>query len=243
MSRKITIRAFELRPGEVLVNKYKVCELLGRGWEGEVYRVKELRTGIDRAAKLFFPQRNAGQKISAWYAKKLYKLRHCPMVIQYHTQETFEYEGVAVALLVSEYVEGQLLSQFLDSVGGRLTEFQALHLLYRLALGVESIHHMREFHGDLHADNIIVCRYGLGFELKFLDMYNWTSPRAENIRDDVYNLVRLFYSSMGGAAYYRDSSSAVKSIVCGLNRKKVFAKFRTAGHLREHIEMLSLSDG
>ena len=35
--------------------KYKVLSMLGRGWEGEVYKIKEVTTNIERAAKIFFP--------------------------------------------------------------------------------------------------------------------------------------------------------------------------------------------
>ena len=52
------IDAFDLAPGRVLASKYVVEAALGGGWEGEVYRVVETRTGIRRAAKLFYPHRN-----------------------------------------------------------------------------------------------------------------------------------------------------------------------------------------
>lgn len=54
------IKSFALASGEILAGKYEVRMRLGRGWEGEVYQIRELATGIDRAAKLFFPRRNVG---------------------------------------------------------------------------------------------------------------------------------------------------------------------------------------
>jgi hypothetical protein len=50
--------AFDLEPGQKLGTSYRVEEFLGAGWEGEVYRVVEVPTGISRAAKLFYPRRN-----------------------------------------------------------------------------------------------------------------------------------------------------------------------------------------
>ena len=50
--------------------------------------------------------------------------------------------------------------------GRRLSPFEALHLLHALVRGVEEIHAVGEYHGDLHSDNIIVRRRGLGFEVK-----------------------------------------------------------------------------
>ena len=49
------IDEFEFARGRVLAGKYEVIERLGKGWEGEVYRLRELATGIERAAKFFDP--------------------------------------------------------------------------------------------------------------------------------------------------------------------------------------------
>ncbi len=129
---------FRLAPGRVLAGKYVVGEQLGKGWEGEVYHVTEVGTGVERAAKFFFPQRNPDNRAVLFYAKKLDKLRTCPIVIQYHTQEAFRYKGERITFLISDYVEGQLLSEFVASQPGkRLHWFEALHLVYALAKGVE----------------------------------------------------------------------------------------------------------
>ena len=82
--------SFDLEPGAVLAGKYRVLERLGKGWEGEVYLVRERSTGIERSAKIFFPRRNRGNRAVRFYAKKLHKLRDCRILIQYHTQETVD---------------------------------------------------------------------------------------------------------------------------------------------------------
>ena len=147
---------------------------------------------------------------------------------------------VNVPLLVSEYVEGELLGRFLARQrGGRLSPFEGLHLLYVLAGGLEQIHRVREYHGDLHADNIIVRRVGLGFQVQLVDMYNWGPPSADNIRGDVCDLVRLFYDAIGGARFYSRHPEPVKRICCGLKRSLILKRFRTAGHLRRHLESMS----
>lgn len=233
------ITAFDFQPGRVLARKYEIVACLGKGWEGEVYRVIETRTGIERAVKFFYPQRNRNDKSVKFYAKKLHKLRHCHVLIQYHTQDTIKYRGEDVTFLVSEYVEGEMLSQFIDRhPGKRLSAFQALHMLHALAVGIESIHSLREYHGDLHTDNIIVMRYGLGFEFKLVDMYHWGDARRENIQDDVINMVRIFYDAIGGQKHYSKQHAVVKDICCGLKRNLILSKFKTAGQLREYIETI-----
>lgn len=233
------VDAFRLKPGTLLADKYEVIEKLGGGWEGEVYLVSETAAKIERTAKLFFPQRNVRNKTIKFYAKKLHRLRHCPIVIQYHTQDTMQYRGTSISFLISEFVEGELLERFLKrQPGGRLSPFQALHLLHALAAGIECIHKMGEYHGDLHTENIIVQRCGLGFELKLLDMYHWGAPRAENIHADVLDLVRLFYDAMGGAGQYARLPQEAKYICCGLKRTLILKKFKSAGKLRKHLETM-----
>jgi len=87
------IEHFGFEPGTVLLDKYEVLSLLGRGWEGEVYLLRECSTGIERAGKFWYPHRNPGNRAARFYARKLHKLRHCPILIQYHTQEMIDYEG------------------------------------------------------------------------------------------------------------------------------------------------------
>lgn len=229
-----------LKPGELLAGKYEIIERLGGGWEGEVYLVREKYVNIERTAKLFYPHRNVRDKTRRFYAKKLHKLRRCPIIIQYHAQETLDYKGVPVQFLVSEYVPGDRLTQFIErQPGKRLHPFQALHLLYALAEGIECIHRHREYHGDLHADNIILQRHGLRFEPKVIDMFHWGSPSAENLQSDVIDLVHILYEATGGKKHYAKQPQVVKDICCGLKTSLIIKKFRNVYKLRQHLEELT----
>lgn len=239
-TRQPVIDHFDLKPGRVLARKYEIIDKLGAGWEGEVFLICEQPNNIERAVKLFYPHRNPGDRTASFYAKKLHKLRHCPIVIQYHTSEKITYRNVPITLLVSEFVEGELLSDFLArQPGKRLTPFQGLHLLHALATGIEQIHTMKEYHGDLHSENIIIQRYGLGFDLKLLDFYHWGAPKTENIHDDVVDLIKILYESVGGQKHYKNQPPVIRNLVCGLKRTLILKKFRSAGQLREYLEILS----
>ena len=233
------ISQFNLKSGRILARKYEVIDLLGAGWEGEVYLINEIATGIERTAKIFFPQRNVKDKAALFYAKKLHKLHHCPITIQYSSQETFQFRGSNVTMLISEYVEGELLSQFIDrQPGKRLAPFSALHLLHSLAVGMECIHSMGEYHGDLHTENVIVQRFGLKYELKLIDMFNFGKPNKENIRHDTVYLIHIFYEILGGQKYYYKHPPEIKAICCGLKKSLILKKFRSASELRQYIETM-----
>lgn len=234
------IDSFELRAGRVLGGRYEVNELLGAGWEGEVYSVTEVRTGIPRAAKVFFPHRNVRDRALRAYAKKLNRLRDCPIIIQYHHSETFSCRGQPVTVLVSDLVDGEILEEFIGrQPGRRLHPFEALHLVHTIAVGVEQIHNLGEYHGDLHDRNVLVRRHGLGFNVKLLDFYDWGGPRRQKRAHDVLDLVRLLYDAVGGKKHYRRQPAEIKEICLGLRSDLIRRRFPSAARLRSHLESIA----
>lgn len=231
------IKRFSLEESSVLAGAYVVEQLLGRGWEGEVYRVRERHTGIRRAVKLFFPQRNHKNVTLRRYARKLEKLRHCDLVIKYHHTETIEFDGRAVACLVSELVEGPVLGDYLKTLPGkRLPTFDALHLLHALAKGMEKVHQAGEYHGDLHDQNVFIEREGIFFRPKVFDFFHRGSRRRANQQEDVVDLARLLYDATGGATHYQTHPEHIKAICCGLRNDLVRKRYPTMGHLRNYLE-------
>lgn len=237
-----SITSFELKPGRVIGGKYVVHAKLGGGWEGEVYKVVERKTGAHRAAKLFFPKRNIRDRAVTFYARKLERLRKCPIVIQYHHSETVRHRGVPITCLISEYVEGELLSRFIArQPGKRLHPYEALHLTYALARGLEQIHKVREYHGDLHDGNVLVGKAGIFYDVKLVDFFHWGSPTPAHIREDVIDLVRLLYDAVGGRKRYASQPPEIKAICRGLRRDLIGRDFPTARHLREYLEVFTWS--
>lgn len=240
-SNKIT--EFNLPPGQKIANKYQVVSFLGGGWEGEVYKIQELATGIDRTAKLFYPKRNLNNSAITRYAKKLHRLQNCQIIIHYHTTETICFDGIRITVLISEYVEGELLSEHLNRHRGkRLPVFQAVHLLHALATGISSVHQAGEYHGDLHEHNIIVQRLGMSYQLKLLDLYHHGRTTRENLNNDISDLVSIFYNALGGQKNYAAHPKAIKYICCGLKRSLISKKFRRAIDLCDHLESIDWSD-
>src|SRR6201994_1802660 len=182
-------KRFDFLPGRSVAGKYVIERLLGSGWEGEVYAINERNTGIRRAAKFYYPHRDPLGKAAIAYARKLDALRHCPILMQYHHQESTYVQRKKVMVVISELVEGVKLSEFLKTQPDqRLTTFEALHVLYVLAKGIAPIHARGEYHGDIHDDNIMIRRQGIGFDVKLLDFFDLGRPNGLKIRKDVLNL-------------------------------------------------------
>lgn len=230
---------YNLQPGTMLNHHYRIREFLGCGWEGEVYKVEEKSTGIVRAAKLFYNKRHI-KKALADYAKKLYRLRACPIVMRYHHQDSAVMcDEEQLDFLVSDFIDGQVLSQFLaKQKGKRLLPFEAMHLFHALVKGVEHVHAIKEYHGDIHSDNIIIKRKGLGYEVRLIDLIHLGRTTRDQIQQDVYDLIDVFYEMLGGVKYYNKMPEYIKKIILGRRTASISRKFKNAGALRTHLENL-----
>ena len=233
-------KRFNFTPGRVIAGKYVIDRPLGSGWEGEVYVITERSTGIKRAAKFYYPHRDPTGKAAIAYARKLDALRHCPILMQYHHQEIVSVKRIKVMVVISELVEGQKLSEFLhDQPRHKLSTFEALHVLYALAKGIAPIHARGEYHGDIHDDNIMIRRQGVGFDIKLLDFFDLGKPSKWKIHKDVLNLVLVFHTIVGGREHYAEQPKVVKDIIRGLKDSLILARFSSAGDIQRHLEALT----
>ncbi len=235
------VSRFDLQPGRTLGPNYFIVEFLGGGWEGEVYKVEERRTKIIRAAKLFYFRKKTREAPLLRYAKKLHKLKTCPIVVQYHHRGIARVGKEQIEFLVSDMADGQMLSSFLETQKKkRLSEFEALHLFYALVVGVEAIHYLGEYHGDIHSDNIIVNRRGLGFDVRLLDFFDLGRSNQTKIQYDIYDMIALLYEMIGGeAGGYPKASKVLKKIIMGRKHSLISKKFKTAGQLRIALENIN----
>ena len=234
------VKRFDFLPGRTVAGKYVIERPLGSGWEGEVYVITEKLTGIRRAAKFYYPHRDPLGKAAITYARKLDALRHCPILMQYHHQEIASVQKKKVIVVISELVEGEKLSGFLAKQNERrLSTFEALHVLHTLARGIAPIHARGEYHGDIHDDNIMIRRMGIGFDVKLLDFFDLGKPTKQKIWKDVLNLIQVFYAIVGGRLHYANQPKVVKDIIRGLKDSLILARFQSAGDIQRHLENLT----
>jgi tRNA A-37 threonylcarbamoyl transferase component Bud32 len=239
MYRPGKVKRFDLPAGRIVAGKYEIERPLGSGWEGEVYVIRDRSTGIRRAAKFYYPHRDPMGKAAIIYARKLDALRHCPILMQYHHQETVTVQKKRVMVVISELVEGRKLSEFLaDQPDQQLSSFEALHVLYALVKGIAPIHARGEYHGDIHDDNIMIRRQGITFEVKLLDFFDLGRPTRSKIHKDVLNLIQVFHTIIGGRQHYAKQPRVVKDIIRGLKDSLILDRFKSAGDIQRHLESL-----
>lgn len=204
---------YNFAPGKLLGRKYEVLAARGQVREGEIYTLSECATGIERTAKFFHRHLSSANRIADLHARTLHKLRHCPIILSYRTQETIHIAGSPVTFLVADFVPGDLLGDFIGRQPGlRLDWFEALHLIHALAHGVNLMHGAGESCGALRYDNIVVRRHGLGFQIKLLELATRrASPEA--VRYDVRELLGLFHTLTAGAGGARALPAAVRELV------------------------------
>ncbi len=244
MNRLKNKRSFDFPKGMLVSKKYEIQAKLGDGWEGEVYRVREIDTDVERAAKFFYPRKTVNDGLIKDYIKKLHKLRACNALIKYIGKDDFYLEGVRIPYLLSDFIEGYTLDTYVSSwYNGEMEPFRALRLFYDIVRAVEEIHLNGEFHGDLHSDNIIIQKSSLHYDLKLIDVFHPKKGKTFSMEDDMVFLARLLYDMTGGKNNYKNLPLIIKNICCGLKRKLILKKFNNATALRVFIENSSWEDG
>jgi serine/threonine protein kinase len=213
----------------VLDRRYRLGAFLGYGYEGEVYHLTEVATGIERVVKFYYPDRFTDRKRTIRLARKFHRLRHCDVVLQYYHHGQLRWRGKPVDYLVSELAQGRILHDMLDAQPRkRFTPFEALHLTHAVARGVAQIHALHEDHGDIHGENILVERRGVTFHVKLIDLFLYPFRVNDRRKLDVFDIAALLYELIGGPAGYPAAPQIVREIVCGRRRRAVYRKFPSA---------------
>ncbi|MCB1198401.1 MAG: protein kinase [Deltaproteobacteria bacterium] len=228
---------FGFQKGRILSQKYEIIDLLGSGYEGEVYKIKERATDIFRAAKFFFPNRNHGNISLKNYAKKLHRLSECPILVQYKTTEFVQHKGQKLPYLVSDFIDGILLSTFVTRFPGkRLPYYHGLSFFYELVEGLSQVHDRKSFHGDIHSDNVMIHSFGLKHKMKLIDFHDIGVDKRIKMKEDIHDIIYLFHEILGGSKHYKNHPEEIKYILCGKKRNVIDERFKNMRQLKLHIE-------
>ncbi|HLK99809.1 MAG TPA: serine/threonine-protein kinase [Myxococcaceae bacterium] len=146
------------------IGRYRILEQLGSGGMSVVY--KGFDTALDRevAVKVLHPHlagRDESRRRLAREAKAVARLHH-PNIL-----EVFDFSAADAqnAYIVTEYIRGRTLRQYLDEGGMEPPELAAM-IIHELAAALAHAHEAGVIHRDLKPENVMVREDGV---LKLMD--------------------------------------------------------------------------
>jgi len=147
-----------------ILGRYEICEMIGSGGMGTVYRAMHVDLGTEVAFKTLPSWRLRNPKSLARFRREMKavgKLKH-PRIVQAH--DAGEIDGIPY--LVMELVEGLNLSTLIKQTGS-LSVGDASEIIRQTAEGLQYIHDQGFIHRDIKPSNIMLTREG---EIKIMDL-------------------------------------------------------------------------
>lgn len=142
-----------LQPGEVLAGRYRLCEEVGRGGMGVVYRAEDDQLGICVALKVLRPELADDPRLVERFRREILAAR------QVSHRNAVRIHDIGqdgdLLFLTMDYVEGPSLQALLRKEK-RLPPEQAAGIARQLALALEAAHEVGIVHRDLKPGNILV---------------------------------------------------------------------------------------
>jgi len=217
--------AFDLNPGDIFADRYRIVAEMGRGGMGVVYRVHDPVTDRDVALKLIRGDRLAGKDA----VKRLVRegvlardIRHNNVVAVYDVGEV-----KGLPFLTMELLEGGSLRAWMQKQmrqGSEASMATAANVMREVLAGLEAAHGQSVIHRDLKPENIVLLSEpsDAGVRLKILDFgiaraggmsetgstslgtleymspEQVTAPEAAQASADFYSLSVMFYELLIG---------------------------------------------
>lgn len=142
-----------LLPGTLLVNRYRIANLLGRGGMGMVYRAEDLKLGQAVALK-FLPQQLQGQP--AALHRFLNEVKLARQVSHPNVCRVYDVtEADGRHFLSMEYVDGEDLAALLKRIG-RLPGEKSVEIARQLCAGLAAAHDAGILHRDFKPANVML---------------------------------------------------------------------------------------
>jgi predicted Ser/Thr protein kinase len=211
--------------GTLIVQRYRVVSLLGRGGMGEVYRAYDLVLGQHVALKFlpesFYSDESALERFHG--EVRISRQVSHPNVCRVY--DIGEVDGQPY--LSMEYVDGEDLGSLLRRIG-RLPQDKAVELARKLCAGLAAAHDKGVIHRDLKPSNIMVDGRGevlitdfglagIANQIQQGEIRHGTpaymapeqlAGKEVTIRSDIYSLGLVLYEMFSGKRAYEAQSMA-----------------------------------
>jgi len=150
------------KPGDVIVNRYEVQKMLGRGGMGMVYLVFDREMNQSMALKTLLPQYLSSSHAVKRFVREVNAVRQLdhPCIVKIYDAQQIG----SVLYYTMEYVEGTSLFKYMKKKG-KLGLGSVVRVLSLLCHALEHAH-LYAVHRDLSPDNVMVLANG---NIKLLD--------------------------------------------------------------------------
>ena len=140
-------------PGTVLVGRYRIVGLLGRGGMGEVYRAEDLKLGEPVALKFLPAELTLDGAALARFHREVRVARN---IAHRNVCRVFDIgEAGGLHFLSMEYIDGEDLSGLLKRIG-RLPGDKAVELARQICAGLGAAHEAGVLHRDMKPANVMI---------------------------------------------------------------------------------------
>ena len=144
-------------PGTILVERYRVVGLLGKGGMGEVYRADDLKLGQPVALKFLPDHLHTNGAALARFHREVRVARQVSHKNVCRVYDIGETDGRH--FLSMEYIKGEELSSLLRRIG-RLPSDKAIQLARQICAGLNAAHDAGVLHRDLKPANVMIDAEG-----------------------------------------------------------------------------------
>jgi serine/threonine-protein kinase len=211
-------------PGRLLLGRYRIIALLGKGGMGEVYRADDLTLGQSVAMK-FLPD-EAGHDV-ALLERFRNEVRIARRVSHPNVCRVYDVGDVdSQTFFTMEYVDGEDLASLLRRIG-RLPPDKALEIARQLCAGLAAAHTKGVLHRDLKPANImldgrgqvVITDFGLAGvadDIRGMEVRSGTpaymapeqlAGKEVSTHSDIYALGLVLYEVFTGKRAFAESSA------------------------------------
>ncbi len=219
----------EIKPGEILLDRYRVIQQLGEGGMGQVWLVEDLELQQMRALKTISPKYAFDQEARLRLsneAKAMARLQNHPNIPIVHDvspnlrntsgSQEFQTNQLGFPYIVMEFLPGESLEKLLEPGVPKPLDW-ALEILTQVCEALEETHHRGIIHRDLKPSNLILTTGPKRRVLKMLDFGIAKMLGEEELPEDLKTVVGAFmgtppYASPEQAYGYAQPSSDIYSV-------------------------------
>jgi serine/threonine-protein kinase len=170
--------AVALHPGETILGKFKIVDLLGQGGVGSVYRVDHVFLGRQFALKCLNKQQpnDVSWRRFQNEAKAASKLDH-PNLIKVHE---FDLLADGRPFILMDLVVGETLADLTKHIGSMPVD-RAVKIMIQVAFAVQYAHDQGVIHRDLKPTNIMVVKEGAEGEVDVVKLVDFGIAKLTGI--------------------------------------------------------------